>query len=188
MTSIRSGFEYHPASEHAIPDEEGDTFNELLSIHLNEDINSLSISPAGRDVALGAKKGLFIVDLSFPYEAPRFVPFDSLWNASDIQWNPYASRSEWVASTSNQQAIIYNLSLSPALGQSAVEHVLRGHTRGITDINWSSSSPEVLATCGMDGQILKFDLKSGTTPVWSVFTTCEPSLQHLSLSLCKARS
>lgn len=65
-------------------DEGGDTFNDMLSIHLNQPISSLSISnylprfssssaetiitgPANRDVALGARKGLYIVDLNNPF-------------------------------------------------------------------------------------------------------------------------
>lgn len=57
--------------------------------------------------------------------------------------------------SSNQQAIIYNLSYSPSLGISAIEHTLHAHQRGITDLNWASSNPEILATCGMYVSLLR---------------------------------
>lgn len=44
-------------------------------------------------------QGLFIVDLQNPYDPPRFLPHHSAWEVADVQWNPFPSRSEWVAST-----------------------------------------------------------------------------------------
>ena len=93
-----------------------------LSIHLDQSVNSMSMSPANRDVALGARKvrtadaasgylndhsqppnpspqGLFIVDLQNPYDPPRFLPHHSAWEVADVQWSPFPQRSEWVAST-----------------------------------------------------------------------------------------
>jgi hypothetical protein len=75
------------------------TFNNLLSIHVDQPIESLSISPANRDVALGARKGLFIIDLQNPYDTPRFIPAISKAKPVEVQWNPWVKRSEWVAST-----------------------------------------------------------------------------------------
>lgn len=75
------------------------TVYRLLSIHLDQPVGSMSISPAYRDVALGARKGLFIVDLQNPYDPPRFLPHNSSWEVADVQWNPFPCRSEWVVST-----------------------------------------------------------------------------------------
>ncbi|KAK4704736.1 SEA/GATOR complex protein SEA3/WDR59, partial [Phenoliferia sp. Uapishka_3] len=138
----------------------------------------MSMSPANRDVALGARKGLFIVDLQNPYDPPRFLPHHSAWEVADVQWNPFPQRSEWVVSTSNQKAVVYNLALSPSLSVSPIEHTLHAHTRAVTDINWSPAAPEVLATCGLDGWVLSWDLRTGygsrsgagggRKPVWGV--------------------
>lgn len=158
--------------------DDGDTFFELLSIHLDQPVGSMSISPAYRDVALGARKGLFIVDLQNPYDPPRFLPHNSSWEVADVQWNPFPCRSEWVVSTSNQKAVVYNLSLSPSLSISPIEHTLHAHTRAVTDINWSPASSEILATSGLDGRIWSWDLRTGygtksgkgggRRPVWGV--------------------
>lgn len=95
------------------PDHE-DTFYQLMSIMIDEPIGSMSISalpdflpysrrsdtfrllsagPANRDVALGARKGLFIVDLQNPYDPPRFLPHNSSWEVADVQVRPMLLRS-----------------------------------------------------------------------------------------------
>lgn len=76
---------------------------------------------------------------------------------------------------SNQQAVVYNLSLSLPFSGSPIEHTLYGHTRAVTDINWSPGAPEVLATCAMDGWVMAWDLRTGygstgrgRKPIWRV--------------------
>ncbi|SCV69342.1 BQ2448_2362 [Microbotryum intermedium] len=172
-SSIRSGPKHagnSPAPfEH---DDNDDTFYQMLSIHLDQPVGSMSISPSNRDVALGARKGLFIVDLQNPWDPPRFLPHYSPWEVADVQWNPFPARSEWVVSTSSQQVIVYNLSFSPSFASSHIEHTLHAHTRACTDINWSPGCAEILATCGLDGRVFSWDLRTGyggaRKPVWSV--------------------
>ena len=74
-----------------------------------EPVGSMSISPANRDVVLAARKGLFIIDLEDPFAPPRFLAHMTTWEAVDIQWSPHPARSNWVASTSNQKLLIWNL-------------------------------------------------------------------------------
>lgn len=85
------------------------TFGKSASIFLNEPIGSMSLSPANRDVVLAARKGLYIVDLESPYAPPRFLVQLSSWEAADVQWSPHPARSHWVASTSNDRLLIWNL-------------------------------------------------------------------------------
>lgn len=74
-----------------------------------EPVGSMSISPANRDVVLAARKGLFVIDLEDPFAPPRFLAHMTTWEAVDIQWSPHPARSNWVASTSNQKLLIWNL-------------------------------------------------------------------------------
>ncbi|GAA6014736.1 hypothetical protein JCM11491_001958 [Sporobolomyces phaffii] len=183
--SIRGGSPT-PHAGSPVPQEE-DTFTSMLSISVDAPIGSMSISPANRDVALGARKGLYIVDLQNPWDIPRFLPHDSAWEVADVQWNPFPARSEWVVSTSNQQAVVYNLSLSPSLTHSPIEHALYGHTRAVTDINWSPTAPELLATCALDGWVLGWDLRTGygsrggsgrgRQPIWRTCGWSSPATQ-----------
>ncbi|PWZ01935.1 WD40 repeat-like protein [Testicularia cyperi] len=85
------------------------TFYRSCEISLMEPVGSMSISPANRDVVLAARKGLFIIDLEDPFAPPRFLAHMTTWEAVDIQWSPHPARSNWVASTSNQKLLIWNL-------------------------------------------------------------------------------
>lgn len=85
------------------------TFNRAVEISLMEPVGSMSISPANRDVVLAARKGLFILDLENPYDQPRFLPHLTTWVPADVQWNPHPARANWLASTSNNKLLVWNL-------------------------------------------------------------------------------
>ncbi|GAA93933.1 uncharacterized protein L969DRAFT_92162 [Mixia osmundae IAM 14324] len=148
-------------------DEHDDTFKSKISIKLDEPVGSMSISPSNRDVVLGARKGLYIIDLESPWDKVRFLPHLTTGEVADIQWSPHPQRAEWVVSTSAQQVLLWNLcmpaprvvSSSKASSASPIELVISAHSRSVTDINWSVFQPEVLATSGMDSWIRIWDLR-----------------------------
>ena len=111
-------------------------------------------------MCLAARKGLFIVDLDDPWAAPRFLAHYSDIVA-DVQWSPHSSRAHWVVSTSGQKALVWNLAAGSSEASSAIEHVCLGHERSITDINWAVFQHDTLATCGIDGNVLCYDLRLG---------------------------
>lgn len=96
----------------------GGTMHKSAVINVMQPMGSMSLSPctspppnpASRDVVLGAKIGLFVLDLENPYALPQFFAHRTAWEVADIQWNPHHARREWVASTSNQKLVLWNLS------------------------------------------------------------------------------
>jgi len=106
-----------------------DTFYQTLELALDQPVGCLSMSPDNRDIVLGARKGLFIIDLHHPYHPPRFLAHSATWDVADIQWSPHPERRSWVASTSSQKALIWNLSLNTI--QSPIQFVLESHSRAI---------------------------------------------------------
>ncbi|KAH9875196.1 hypothetical protein J1614_004686 [Plenodomus biglobosus] len=144
---------------------ESSTFDLSLSIAVNDEIGSASISPAGRDVVLASKNGLRIIDLDNPYSLPLYIPNQSSWDVADVQWSPFAARAEWIASTRNQLALIYNLSMPYSNKKAPIEYTLRAHERAITDINFSAHHPDLLATCGVDSFVFVHDLRSRHAPL-----------------------
>ncbi|KAF9208986.1 hypothetical protein BGZ49_006843 [Haplosporangium sp. Z 27] len=139
-----------------------DTMTQQLSIHVEQPVGSMSISPSSRDVVLAARKGLFIIDLENPYEPPRVLHHLTKWEVADVQWNPHFSRENWIASTSNQKALIWNLCHNVTR---TVELILNAHSRAITDINWSPFHPDLLATCSVDTFVHVWDLRTPKKPV-----------------------
>ncbi|KAI9278116.1 hypothetical protein BY458DRAFT_432319 [Sporodiniella umbellata] len=116
----------------------------------------MSISPASRDIVLAGRQGLVIIDLEDPWLIPRIVPHMSKWEVADVQWSPHVVRESWVASTSNQKLLVWNLNYS---GSRAIEHVFHAHVRAISDINWSPHHPDILSTCSVDTYVHLWDLR-----------------------------
>ena len=144
---------------------ESPTFHRDLSIIVDDEIGAASISPAGRDVVLASKSGLRIIDLDDPWSLPLFIPNQSSWDVADVQWSPFAARAEWIASTRNQLALVYNLSMPYNNKKAPIEYTLRAHDRAITDINFSAHHPDLLATCGVDSFVFVHDLRSRQAPL-----------------------
>jgi WD40 repeat protein len=140
---------------------ESSTFYRDVSIKVDDEgIGAASISPSGRDVVLGTKTGLLILDLDSPYSPPRHIIHRTDWMVADVQWSPFAQRSYWIASTANQKALIFNLEMTSAGDKAPIEHTLHGHSRAITDINFSAHHPDVLATCAVDSFVYTWDLRT----------------------------
>lgn len=138
------------------------TFGQDGSFRLDKPVGSASISPCGRDVVLASRQGLHIIDLDSPWSPPRHLAHHTPWEVADVQWSPFPARDYWVVSTSNQKALVWNLALANA--QSSVEHVLHGHSRAITDINFSAHYPDILATCAVDSFVHCWDLRHPFRP------------------------
>ncbi|KAI1292392.1 WD repeat-containing protein [Xylaria venustula] len=142
---------------------DSETFDADVTIHVDGLVGSATISPCGRDVALASPEGLAIIDLDSPFSPPRRLSTHGLpWLVVDVQWSPFAARDYWVASTANHRCLVWNLSLAD---DSAIEHSLQGHSRAITDVNFSAHHPDILATCAVDGYVHSWDLRRPKQPV-----------------------
>ncbi|KAJ6008654.1 hypothetical protein N7522_003670 [Penicillium canescens] len=144
---------------------ESPTFDEDSSFHVEQPVGAMSISPCGRDVVLASKEGLHVIDLDSPYSPPRHLPHHTPWEVADVQWSPFAARDQWVVSTSNQKALVWNLAMKT--WQNSIEIVLHAHSRAITDINFSAFHPDLLATCAVDSFVHCWDLRSPARPAIS---------------------
>ncbi|KAI0019929.1 hypothetical protein F4780DRAFT_780045 [Xylariomycetidae sp. FL0641] len=145
---------------------DSETFDASGTIHVDGLVGSATISPCGRDVALASPEGLAIIDLDVPLSPPRRLSSHGLpWLVVDVQWSPFAARDYWVASTANHRCLVWNLNLREDSPTGAIEHSLQGHSRAITDINFSAHHPDILATCAVDGYVHCWDLRKPRQPV-----------------------
>lgn len=144
---------------------ESESFESDGTIHVDGLVGSATISPSGRDIALASPDGLAIVDLDSPFNPPRRLrSHGQPWLVTDVQWSPFAARDYWVVSTANHRALVWNLSLREDSNTGAIEHSLQGHSRAITDINFSAHHPDILATCSVDGFVHHWDLRRPRQP------------------------
>ncbi|KAH8662095.1 WD repeat-containing protein [Xylariales sp. PMI_506] len=146
--------------------DDSESFDADVTIHVDGLVGSATIAPSGRDVALASPDGLAIIDLDSPYSPPRRLSsHGSPWLVVDVQWSPFAARDYWVASTANHRCLIWNLNLRDDSASGAIEHSLQGHSRAITDINFSPHHPDIVATCAVDGYVHSWDLRKPRQPV-----------------------
>lgn len=144
---------------------DSESFESDGTIHVDGLVGSATISPSGRDIALASPEGLAIVDLDSPFNPPRRLrSHGQPWLVTDVQWSPFAARDYWVVSTANHRALVWNLSLREDSNTGAIEHSLQGHSRAITDINFSAHHPDILATCSVDGFVHYWDLRRPKQP------------------------
>ncbi|TPX33184.1 hypothetical protein SmJEL517_g03793 [Synchytrium microbalum] len=166
-------------SESNAPTGTAGTFYQNMAIPLEYPVTSMSISPSGRDIVLAAKRGLYIIDLENPQDesSTRFIQHLTRWEVADVQWNQHPSRSAWVASTSNQKALVWNVSLPDSDSNRSVEYILGGHERAVSDLNWSPHQAEMLATCSYDSFVHLWDLRGPVDkpamsfPAWTAGAT-----------------
>lgn len=138
------------------------TFGNSLLLRVDGAIGAMSLSPNGRDAVLAGRRGLFIIDLDDPFTTPRWLHHITSWEVADVQWSPHHTKPSWCISTSNQKALLWDLSRS---SNNAILNVLHHHTRAITDINFHPFDPELLATCSIDTFILSWDMRTPRKPV-----------------------
>ncbi|XBW36342.1 hypothetical protein QEN19_001922 [Hanseniaspora menglaensis] len=139
------------------------TFEKSLALRVDGGINAVTIAPSGRDVVMASKHGIYVVDLDDPYQPPRFLEHQTPWQVADVQYSPHLQTSTWVISTSNQNALIWNLMRNAT---NAIEHTLHGHNRAITDINWHPENHNLLSTASVDTTVLAWDLRDSKRPVY----------------------
>ncbi|PHH65233.1 hypothetical protein CDD81_3092 [Ophiocordyceps australis] len=145
---------------------DSESFESDGTIHVDGLVGSATISPSGRDIALASPEGLAIIDLDSPYNPPRRLRSHGLpWLVCDVQWSPFAVRDYWVVSTANHRALVWNLNQREDSPSGAIEHSLQGHSRAITDLNFSAHHPDLLATCSVDGYVHWWDLRRPRQPV-----------------------
>ncbi|SCV04442.1 LAMI_0H16160g1_1 [Lachancea mirantina] len=140
------------------------TFGKSLSLRVDGGFNAVSISPCGRDVVLASQQGLYVIDLDDPFSPPRWLHHITSWEVADVQWSPHQEKPYWVVSTSNQKALVWNLARQSSR---AIEHVLHGHSRAITDINFHPGDPNILATCSIDAYVHSWDMRMPWKPYYS---------------------
>lgn len=133
------------------------TFNRSVQISLMEPVGSMSLSPANRDVVLASRKGLFIIDLENPYDQPRFLPHLTTWVPADVQWNPHPARANWVASTSNNKLLVWNLDRPAAIRNDPVLSMA-------SVLSAAGSSPSMRSTGYSGNPALSPSTLSGTVP------------------------
>ncbi|XP_024911189.1 GATOR complex protein WDR59 isoform X2 [Cynoglossus semilaevis] len=121
---------------------------------------AMSVDCLGSHAVLSGRRFLYIVNLEAPSEPARKISRQSKWDVGTVQWNPHKSESHVFAASSNQRVDLY----SWKDGCGKVNTSLQGHTRVISDLDWSWFEAEVLVTSSVDTYIYIWDTSDTRKP------------------------
>ncbi|XP_073411060.1 GATOR2 complex protein WDR59 isoform X2 [Dendrobates tinctorius] len=125
---------------------------------------AMSVDCQGQLAVLSGRRFLYIVNLETPNEAPRKISRQSKWDIGTVQWNPHDSYTHFFAASSNQRVDLYQWKD----GSGDIATSLQGHTRVISDLDWSVYEPEILVTSSIDTYIYIWDIKDTRKPAVSL--------------------
>ncbi|KAM3877254.1 GATOR2 complex protein WDR59 [Diretmus argenteus] len=121
---------------------------------------AMSVDCLGHHAVLSGRRFLYMVNLEAPSEAPRKIGRQSKWDVGTVQWNPHRSESHVFAASSNQRVDLYTW----RDGGGEIHGALQGHTRVISDLDWSWFEPEYLVTSSVDTYIYIWDTRDTRKP------------------------
>ncbi|XP_077376566.1 GATOR2 complex protein WDR59 isoform X2 [Festucalex cinctus] len=121
---------------------------------------TMSVDCLGSHAVLSGRRFLYVVNLETPSEQARKMSRQSKWDVGTVQWNPHRSQAHVFAASSNQRVDLY--SWKDAGG--SVRTSLQGHTRVISDLDWSCFEAEFLVSSSVDTYMYIWDIRDARKP------------------------
>ena len=149
-------------------------------------VTDICVDAGGEFVVLGARKGLLLVDCERPLVPVRTLQHRSYKASvnSIVQFHTKTSHREWIASSSNQNILIWNVN---ATSKPLYTTLRDAHKRAVNDLAWSKHSPQTLATCSSDGHIFTWDVRDPRRPS-GFFSTATNGVAQLEWNRFDGRS
>ncbi|CAK8685131.1 unnamed protein product [Clavelina lepadiformis] len=132
----------------------------IVAPHSNIQATSMSVDTNGEIIILASKRHLSLINFCQPNKVVKKVNLNSKWDISHVIWNPNRSHREFFITTYNQCTDLwqYNEPYVTALT------TFSGHTRVVSDADWSRCAPDVFATCSLDNYIYLWDIRDYKKP------------------------
>ncbi|XP_043937539.1 GATOR complex protein WDR59 [Protopterus annectens] len=111
-----------------------------------------------------SRRFLYIVNLDSPSDGHKKISRQSKWDIGTVQWNPHETYSHFFAASSNQRVDLYKWQD----GYGEIHTSLQGHTRVVSDLDWSWYEPDLLVTSSVDTYIYIWDIRDTRKPTVSL--------------------
>ncbi|XP_001870851.2 GATOR complex protein Wdr59 isoform X1 [Culex quinquefasciatus] len=139
--------------------------------------NVMSVDWTGSWILLAGRRQLALQSIrDYEMEGEGGCPAGGL-SKFPRPWKYEVSAAEWAICQNSQEycAIATSQTIEVVTwksGQPTIKHSLRAHTRMITDIDWHSKVPHLLASCSIDTYTHLWDLRDPRKPVLSLNAVC----------------
>ncbi|XP_048829115.1 GATOR complex protein WDR59 isoform X1 [Brienomyrus brachyistius] len=121
---------------------------------------AMSVDCLGRHAVLSGRRFLYVFNLESPSEPLRKISRQCKWDLGTVQWNPHEAEAHLFAASNNQRVDLYKWQD----GAGEIHTSLLGHTRVISDLDWSWFDPEFLVTSSVDAFIYIWDTRDTRKP------------------------
>ncbi|XP_021358252.1 WD repeat-containing protein 59-like isoform X1 [Mizuhopecten yessoensis] len=135
---------------------------------------SMAVDCLGLVTVIAGRKALTFVDLRNPTEPLARHPRQSKWEKWDIncvQWNPHPSHAHNFVTACNERLDLFAWKDGVCTNQC----MMKGHSRSISDIDWSPFDVNVIASCSVDTFIHLWDVRDPRKPQSSFQTVAGAS-------------
>ncbi|XP_065883255.1 GATOR2 complex protein WDR59-like [Dysidea avara] len=123
--------------------------------------NNFAIDSSSERIAATIQKSIAILDLENP-EGPQPLRKLGRQNKYDIrvlEWNPSETNGNLLASTSQNKLDIWD-----AVTSRDPLNSVKAHTRAVSDLNWSYSDSNCIASCSVDSYVYTWDVRDLRKP------------------------
>eukprot|EP00731_Ephydatia_muelleri_P020820 Em0013g547a len=137
---------------------------------------TFAVDSTGKRAVLAVQKWLAVVNIESDQggecKALRKLAKLNKYEIKAAQWCPHVKQQNYLASTSQEKLEVWDIEAerSPLLCS------FKAHIRPVTDISWSSSEPDLLATCAVDTFFNVWDIRDTKRPKASFRSTAGASL------------
>ncbi|XP_077448423.1 GATOR2 complex protein WDR59 [Stigmatopora argus] len=122
--------------------------------------STMSVDCLGSHAVLSGRRFLYVVNLEASSELAGKMSRHSKWDVGTVQWNPHREQAHVFAASSNQRVDLY----SWKDGGGGVRTSLQGHTRVISDLDWSCFEADLLVSSSVDTFIYIWDVRDARKP------------------------
>lgn len=144
---------------------------EYYTLHDDLEATAMSVDYTGSWVLLCGRRDIALQNLNREDETQEVLHKfhrNSKYEVSAAEWSIGPASKEYCAIATSQliEVVTWNA------GDPTLIHSLRAHTRVVTDIDWHSHSPHLLASCSVDTFTHLWDLRDPRKPILSLSAVC----------------
>nr|XP_027201806.1 GATOR complex protein WDR59-like [Dermatophagoides pteronyssinus] len=129
------------------------------------DLHAMCLATSGNGkCALVSRRSISIIRTDNLAKIDSVIARETKWDTTHAEFSPPDPKQ--LAITNAQTINIYNIDDQ----SNWLMHTLNGHTRTITDLNWSCKEPNILASASFDNYIYIWDLRETRKPIYLMYS------------------
>ncbi|VDI29347.1 WD repeat-containing protein 59 [Mytilus galloprovincialis] len=123
--------------------------------------SAMAVDCTGQFAVLAGRKVMTLVDLDNPTDRVTKLTRQSKFDISCVQWHPYPVCGDLFATACNQRLDLFSWTSYGNINQKCS---MRGHSRTVSDLDWSPFDVNIIASCSVDSYTHLWDIRDPKKP------------------------